>query len=159
MKYIFEINVYTDGDFSLPFVPRGMRYDENYSYSFQESYNDREIAIKSILRICEFLKENMYTSREYVKESWNRCIDNFIEGIKNSDSTSLYERVSEEISGNYDGTEFIFEAQEQYINCGFCVNDEEYALIKQNKINVTNEMIKETVMALFKNNMESQDGK
>ena len=154
MRYRFEVNIYTDGDFGLPFVPRGMRYDGDYNYSFAEYYKNRETAIESVLRICQFLKEYMHTSRDYVKESWDRHIDNFVEALKNSDSSSIYEYMG----GNYEGTEFKFTSEELYINCGFHVNDEEHDLIKRDKNNVTNEMIKEAVMALFKNKMETPDG-
>lgn len=43
MKYIFEINIFTDGDFGLPFVPAGMKYDGEYNYSFRKEYTNRNL--------------------------------------------------------------------------------------------------------------------
>jgi hypothetical protein len=78
MKYIFEINLYTDGDYALPFVPCGMKYDGDYEYTFKKCYTDRDVAIDDVSKICVFLKENIRTSRDYVKESWDRHIDQYI---------------------------------------------------------------------------------
>ena len=149
MKYIFEINVCTDGDFCLPFIPRGMKYDENGDYAFKKAYNNREQAIEDIIDICGFLKGYMYTSRDYVKELWNDCINNFIKRIEASDG-SVDERIEEYIGGNYEGTEFIFYAEPQRLRCDFAVTDEEHKMIKNNDNEVTSDMIKDVVLALFR---------
>lgn len=149
MKYVFEIEVRTDGDFSLEFVPVGMRHDDE-SYSFRREYNDREIAIEDINSICSFLKSHMHTHRDYVKEMWNNTIDEFIKYLKES-VESDHEYVSELMSGNYDGTEFRFYTKEQYVKVGFYATDEEIELIKSNK-KVTDEMIKEVILDLYRNN-------
>lgn len=149
MQYIFQINVCTDGDFCLPFIPRKMKYDEYGDYSLYESYNDRDRAIEDVLSICAFLKENIYTNRDYVKKLWEGCINNFVERLKASDA-SAEEEITEYISGNYDGTEFIFYVKPQHMKCEFAVTDEEYEMIKQNKNHVTYSVIKETVLDLFK---------
>jgi tryptophan-rich sensory protein len=62
MKYIFKINVKTDGDFCFPFVPAGMNYDGEYEYKFEKSYKDRDIAIKDIIYICNsfFITYHLY---------------------------------------------------------------------------------------------------
>lgn len=148
MQYIFQINVCTDGDFCLPFVPRKMRYD-NGDYFFYESYNDRDRAIEDVLNICVFLKENIYTNRDYVKKLWDQCIDSFVERVKASE-TSADEEIIEYIGGNYDGTEFIFYVKPQHMKCEFAVTDEEYEMIKENKNDVTYDMIKEIVLDLFR---------
>lgn len=149
MKYIFEVNVYTDGDFGFQFVPRGMEFDGGYEYTLEKSYDDRDVAIKDITNICVFLKEQMETSRKYVREDWNRCIDDFVKRLYASNK-SEHERVEEYMSGNYDGTEFIFRAEAQRLKCDFCVTDEEYEMIKSNRSGVTIGMVKEAVLALFK---------
>lgn len=149
MKYTFEINVYTDGDFYLQFVPCGMSYDGSYRYTFAKSYKNRDMAIEEISSICSFLKEQMKTSRDYVKENWNKCIDNFVKNLKESNEAE-FRTVTECMSGNHDGTEFIFCAEPQYINCGFYVTDEEYEIIKENSNGVTTDTIKKAVIELFK---------
>lgn len=149
MKYVFEIEVRTDGDFSLEFVPVGMRHDD-YEYSFRREYNDRDIAVEDINSICSFLKSHMHSHRDYVKEMWNNTIDKFIKSVKNSEP-NLLEYVSEWMSGNYDGTEFRFYTEEQYLEFGFCATDEEIEIIKNNK-SITNEMIKEAIVDLYRNN-------
>lgn len=155
MKYVFEINIYTDGDFSFPYVPLGMTYDGNYTYNFTKEYNckkgnkeNKENAIDDVLEICTFLKENVFSWREYKKESVCRCIDDFIENIKNNKKEHFY--IEEEFSGNYDGR-FVLRTKDDYIKCGFYATDEEIELF-QNDEGITNEMVKEAVLDLFRNN-------
>lgn len=151
MKYIFKINICTDGDFSFPYVPRGMTFNGHENYEFDESFDDKNKAIKNILDICAFLKEQMYTSRDYVRESWNKCIDEFTKQLKESDNTE-HNKISTYMYGNYDGTEISFYTEDDYIKCEFYATDEEIELIKNNHEGITNEMIKEVVLDLFRNN-------
>lgn len=149
MKYIFEVNVYTNGDFSLPFIPRGMIYDCEWGYSLRTSYTDRDNAINDILSICNFLKHNMKTDINYLKNRWGECIDSFINAIEESDS-SQPQIIDEYMGGNYEGTEFKFYTEDiQYVNYTFKVTNEEYELIKNNE-DITNEMIKEAIIDLYK---------
>lgn len=149
MNYTFEIDIYTDGDFHFPYIPCGMEYnDDNYHYYFKKSYKDRDKAIKDVLNICAFLKEQMYTSRDYVKVHCDRCIDNFVERLKASDKAE-HERIVEYISGNYD-MEFNFRTEKRYLNYGFYVTEEEFETIKSSTADITSEMIKDAVMTLFK---------
>lgn len=149
MKYTFKINVYTDGDFYLQFVPCGMSYDSSYRYTFTKSYQNRDMAIEEINNICSVLKDQIKTSKYHVREDWNKCIDNFVKNLKESNETE-FKTVTTYMSGNYDGTEFVFYAEPQYINCGFYVTDEEYEMIKENRNGVTTDMIKKAVLKLFK---------
>ena len=149
MKYIFEVNICTDGDFSFPFVPCGMEHCMYENYSFKKSYEDRDKAIEDIVNICSFLKEQMHTSRDYVREDWNECIDNFIKRLCASKKT-VYEYVEECIGGNYDGTEFIFRVVPHSYKFEFRVTDEEYEMLRKNAYGVTIGMVKEAVMALFR---------
>lgn len=153
MKYIFKINIYTDGDFSLPFVPCGMKYDGDYEYTFEKYYKDRNKAIEDVVNICSFLKERICTSKNYIKEIWNTHIDNFVKHLKESNE-SVYERVEEYMSGNYEGTEFIFRAEAQRLNYSFAVTDEEFEMIHKNDSCVTNSMVKEAVLALFSDHIK-----
>lgn len=147
MKYVFEIEVRTDGDFSLEFVPVGMSHDDE-SYSFRREYNDRKIAIEDINSICSFLKSHMHTHRDYVREMWNDTIDRFIKALKES-VESGHEYVSSYMSGNYDGTEFIFYTEYQYAKFKFRVTDEELKMIK-GKRKLTEEEIKNAILSLYK---------
>lgn len=149
MNYIFEINLYTDGDYSLPFVPCGMKYDGDYEYTFRKSYTDRDVAIENIFSICSFLKENIHTSRDYVKENWDNHIDYFIAKLKTS-SPSASERVEEYMGGNYEGTEWVFRAEVQKIDCSFFVTDEELEIIKRNDNHISRKDIKEAILSMFR---------
>lgn len=147
MRYIFKINICTDGDFDFRFVPRGMKFDAGYT--FKKEYNDKDTAIKDIADICEFLKEQIYTNKDYVREAFNECVDGFMHKIcKPNTATNI--DIYEYMSGKYDETKFVFYAEEQYIDCGFYVTDEEYAMIKASNKSVTNKMFKEAYLALFK---------
>ena len=75
MRYILKINICTDGDFGFRFVPRGMKFDEDYT--LKKEYNDKDTAIKDIVNICEFLKEQIHTNKDYVREAFNECVDGF----------------------------------------------------------------------------------
>jgi hypothetical protein len=149
MNYIFEINLYTDGDYSLPFVPCGMKYDGDYEYTFRKSYTDRDVAIKNIFSICSFLKENIHTSRDYIKKDWDNHIDHFITKLKTS-NPSAPERVEEYMGGNYEGTEWVFKTEAQKIDCSFFVTDEEFEMIKKNDNHISRKDIKEAILSMFR---------
>ena len=148
MKYVFEIKIYTDGDFGFPYVPKGMTFDGDYGYELRKEYKDRERAIKDILTICGFLKEQINTRRNYVKEYWSECVTNFVKRLE--ESNNIHEYITECMSGNYDGTEISFYTEDDYVEFGFYVSDEEMELIKNNHEKVTNEMIKKAVLDLFR---------
>ena len=149
MNYVFKIKIYTDGDFSLPYVPRGMTYNDCYQYKFKKSYRNIDKAIEDVLEICSYLKDNMHTSRDYVKEYWDRCIDDFVEQL-NAFDKNKHEKIYSYMSGNYDGTKFSFYSKDDYVKCNFYASDEELKMIKENRNGVTNAMIKEAVMNLFR---------
>lgn len=149
MKYILEIGIYTDGDFNLPFVPRGMMYVDEYTYIYKKTYDDRAIAVKDAVEICDFLKKQMDTSRDYVREDWNECVDNFMKNLKESKETED-EFVTSCMSGNYDGTKFAFYTEKQFVDFRLCVTVEEHKLISENRNRITDEMVKEAILALLK---------
>lgn len=149
MEYIFEVNIYTDGDFCFPFVPCGMDCYSDETYRLKKFYENRDKAIEDIVNICDFLKDQMHTSRYYIHELWNECIDNFIERLYASIETE-HEIVEKCLGGNYDGTEFIFQVLPHHYYCDFRINDEEYKMVKRNVNGVTSGMIKEAIMALYK---------
>jgi hypothetical protein len=149
MNYILNINLNTDGDYCLPFVPAGMTYDGYCcSYSLEKNYKNRDEAIKDAIDICIFLKENIRTSRDYVKESFDLHIDNFVDKLRESEF-SVNEWIEEYMYGNYDGTKFIFQAKAHKIDCSFYVTDEEFDLISKNDKHVVRSEIKAAVLSLF----------
>ena len=149
MEYIFEFNICTDGDFSFQFVPCGTKRYVDETYEFKKYYEDRDEAIKDVANICAFLKEQIYTSRDYVREDWNRHIDNFVERLYASNEI-VHEYVEERMYGNYDGTEFIFRAQPHTYNFSLSLTDEEFELIRKNSKLVTIREVKEAVLPLFR---------
>ena len=152
MKYVFKFDIYTDGDFGFPYGPVGMTYDECFRYEFKRSYDDKDKAFKSVLEICSFLKENVRSSREYKKECFYECIDSFVEKVKDGEEDFDHDVIVEYMWGNYDGTEISLYTEDDYIKCGFYASDEEIELFKNNYKGITNEMIKEAVLDLFRNN-------
>ena len=148
MKYIFEVNIETDGDFRLPFIPCGMKYDGYSKYAFCKSYTDRKQAIDDIIKICTFLKENMQTHKDYIKSMWDRHVDCFVEKLSKS-SESINEIVEEYMNGNYDGTEWIFHSESRMFEFSFPVTDEEFDRIRRNDNHIIRSDIKNAVLALF----------
>ena len=149
MKYNFKVTIHTDGDFHFPFVPCGMKDDGYEFYMLDKDYKDRSEAIKDILSICAFLKEQMYTNRNYIREYWESTVDDFVKRLHASKATE-YEYVASYMNGNYDGTELIFQAIPHVFKCNFSVTDEEWALLMNNGNDVTMGMVKDAVLALFK---------
>lgn len=149
MEYLFKVNIKTDGDFHFPFVPCGMKDYGDDSYTLAKSYADRTKAIQDIDNICAFLKEQMYTNRNYIREYWESTVDDFVKRLHASKATE-YEYVASYMNGNYDGTELIFQAIPHVFKCNFSVTDEEWALLMNNGNDVTMGMVKDAVLALFK---------
>jgi hypothetical protein len=148
MKYIFKINMQTDGDFGFRFVPIGMTQESYGWFSFERTYTDRFKAIEDVEEVCRFLRENIRANRDSVVEMWHTHIDNFLNSLRNSEA-SIDEYVEENIYGNYDGTEFLFRAAPNVVNFKFDVTDEEYARILDHRINVKQDKVKAAVLALY----------
>ena len=150
MEYIFDINISTDGDFSFPYVPCDMKYyPTSGTYSLNKIYDDKVSAIKDITDICAFLKEQMQTDRDWVKEMFNERIDNFVLRIYEA-NIDIGTYISEYMSGNYDKTEFAFYVQSNRYNFTLNLTDEEFELIRKNGKNITIWQVKDAVLALFK---------
>lgn len=153
MKYIFKININTDGDFGFDFVPTGMIYDGFETFTFETDYPDIIIAKERIITICKFLKEHIRIPefRDYVKKQWDECVDEFIEKIYKLDNPTSDEMVISDMSGNYAETEFYFYAKTEPVTIKmYDVTHEERELIKRNKDKVTSEMLKEAVLTLYR---------
>lgn len=155
MKYIFTINIQTDGDFGFQFVPRGMEQESCDWFKFERTYTDRAKAIEDVEEVCRFLRENIHTHRDSMVETWHTCIDNFLNSLRNSEASND-EYVEENIYGNYDGTEFLFRAAPNVVNLKFDVTDEEYARIMDHRINVKPEKVKAAILALYDDPFDDQ---
>lgn len=155
MKYIFEINIQTDGDFGFQFVPTGMTEENSEWYTFERSYIDRDKAIEDVGNICKFLRENVCAVRDSVIATWHCCIDNFLTELQNSEA-SVNECVETTADGNYYGTRFLFRAAPKIINFKFDVTDEEYNRILDHRINVKQARIKAAVLALYDDSADDQ---
>lgn len=150
MEYIFEVNISTDDDFGFSYIPRDMKYyPTNGTYSLKNSYDDKASAIKDITDICAFLKGQMSTGRDWVKEMFNERIDSFVRQVCEVD-VSVDTYIAEYMSGNYDGTEFIFRVQPHRYNFSLNLTDEEAELIRKNGKCVSIGQVKEAILALFK---------
>lgn len=149
MEYHFNITIHTDGDFHFPFVPSGMKDDGYEFYMLDKSYQDRSEAIKDIVSICTFLKEQMFTYKDYVRDQFNRCINTFLDRLCSSNGTE-HEYIDEYMNGNYDGTEFVFKSIPHSFKFELRLTDEEYELIHKTKKDVSMGMLHDAVLALFK---------
>ena len=149
MKYNFKVTIHTDGDFHFPFVPCGMKGDGYEFYMLDKDYRDRNEAIQDMLNICAFLKEQMQTEREYVRDYWNKTVDCFVNRLQASEAR-IGEYVYSCMNGNYYGTEFVFEAHPSVYQFELMLTDEEHECINTNKNGVTLGMVHDAVLALFK---------
>jgi hypothetical protein len=119
------------------------------NYSFTKSYEDKVEAVKDITNICTFLKEQMDTERDWVREMFNDSVDIFVRDLHEADITSdTY--IYEGMSGNYCGTDFIFRVKPCEYSFTLSLTDEEFELIHKSIGLVTRGQIKDAVMALFK---------
>lgn len=149
MKYRFTINIYADNDFGIYFVPRGMEYDDdNDTYSYEKEYVNKDTCKVDVLEICELLKQHFFSSRYYVEESFMNCINKFIEDVECRIDDSDFGHTQSSVWGNYD-IEFKLERIPERLLCNFNLTDEELNIIKKNKNNVTDEMVKAAVMGLY----------
>lgn len=151
MRYILELDISTDGDFGFDYVPVGMECDSwKNCYSLTKEYNDEGLATRDIVNICAFLKENIQCDRDWVKEMFCQRMDNFIHQIYAADFTNTDTYIYESMSGNYDGTSFVFRVAPCEFTFSLNLTDEEFKLVRKKTGLVTREQIKDVVMALYK---------
>lgn len=146
MKYQLKISINTDGDFYFPYVPCGMTCDGE-KYHFQKEYRDRETAIRATHDICQFLKKHLTTSKDYVKKEIENFISVFETRLENSEESDN-EYVSDYLGGNYNWTEFCFEAIPLYYKVSFKVTDEEAYQIQKRIWLLKDEDIKKAILDL-----------
>ena len=81
IKYIFKILIYTDNEFSIPYVPAGMTFDWDKTYSLTKEYSDIAYAIADIEDICLFLRQNIRSEYCFVDDYWAGLIDEFLKKV------------------------------------------------------------------------------
>lgn len=158
MNYVIEINIQTDGDFSFKYVPAGMTYDGCFRYKYIKTFNDLKKAVSHAVEISNFLTEHLYTTSNYVKNYWHRAIEAYLNQIQKINDTDSNKYIIEEISGNYEGTEFTFQVKPIIAKFDFTATDEEWALI--NKVNNSKNPlvrldIKEAILNLYRKRAET----
>ena len=154
MTYSFELHINTDGDFGFKYGPIGMTYDEGcQSYDLIRVYKDKDNAINDVIGIVDFLKNNISTSRTWVREMWLEHCDNFLEKLWNMDNDFIYREMFE----NYEGTVFRFFANsEPCLSVNLLLTEDEYQMVK-NRTDISYNKIKEAVLNLYKNKGENYD--
>lgn len=159
MEYIFKLDFVTDGDFGFDFVPCNMKYDGYERYWFEKTYNDYNIAVRDIKKICEFLKNNI-SGKDCVAGNVKTHINTFICNIdKNTDKrvSGIFTKdklfhINTSMYGNYEGTEFTFYTSPKKVCFEFLLTEEEEELYKKNVHKVTYGDIKKAVLELFERN-------
>ena len=138
MRYRFELCFYTDGDFGLDFIPRGMRYDDEM-YNYSEEFNDLDMAVEKIDHILTKIELELH-GRDYVVDSVLSMISKFRDRLLNH-STDIY--VS--MSGNQDGTEISFYQIPNTYRVKFECSDDESEVLKSGLKSYTDETISNAV--------------
>lgn len=146
MKYRLKISINTDGDFYFPYVPCGMTRDGE-KYYFRQEYRDREAAALAAYDICQFLKSQLKTNKDYVKEDIERAFNSFATSL-HTFKLSSDEYVAEYVWGNYSGTEFLLEETPLYYKISFKVNDEEAYRIQRMVGRLKDEDVKKAILDL-----------
>lgn len=118
MRYELNINLYTDGDYGLKFIPRDMRWDDG-EYTLRKEFSNGDKAVKETLEICEFIKNHIHGRADSIK----CCIDLFIHKLKSTEITPFTE-IYKCVGGNYDGTYFEFRAIPEIRTINLHMSDE-----------------------------------
>lgn len=138
MKYKFELCFYTDGDFGLDFIPKGMRYGgEMYNYS--EEFNDLDMAVEKIDYILTKIELELH-GRDYVVDRVLGMISEFRDKLLNH-STDIYVFMS----GNQEGTEISFYQIPNTYRVKFECNDDEAEMLKNDLKPYSDETISNAV--------------
>lgn len=119
MRYELNINLYTDGDYGLKFIPCDMRWDDE-EYTLRKEFSNSDKAVKETLEICEFIKNHVHGR---AADSIKYCIDLFTDKLKSTEITPFTE-IYECAGGNYDGTYFEFRAIPEIRTMNLYMSDE-----------------------------------
>jgi len=131
MQYTFKLEIYTDSDFSFPYIPIGMKYGIE-CYSLEKDFKNKEAAVKYIKDISEFLKTHI-TGDKYAIESFKSMLERFCKNLEDKPNNHFHSCV-DYMGGNYEGTSISLEQtlNKVYITELF-LTDEEYDLYKSAK--------------------------
>ncbi len=124
MRYVFDLYFYTDGDFGLDFIPKGMKYGyERYDYS--EEFSDLDIAVEKIDHILTKIESELH-GKDYVVDDVLGMISEFRDRLILNHSTDIF--VS--IGGNQEGTEMRFYTIPNTYKVKFECSDAESEMLK-----------------------------
>lgn len=142
MKYILDINFFTDGDFGFPYIPRDMRYDRNYRYSLYKEYENKEEAITDTLDIINFLERNVRFGNMN-KDTFYDVVRKFKEELKDKVEMENISIVNS-VYGNQD-IELRFFTEPNSIKLEIPLSDKEYETINGNFRNIPRESMESIV--------------
>lgn len=154
MRYIFEMDLHTDGDFGFPFlVPCGLIWnDDEGKYSFKKIYSNRKTAVKEVNEICSYLKDNVH-GIDYVVDGVRLMFEKFLNELNSNTSNENLsienEYVYEEMSGNQDGTVITFHSEPEYYYDLPWTDEELDIIFKSNKF-PTQKDLKQAILNLYK---------
>lgn len=152
MRYIFEMDLHTDGDFGFPFlIPCGLIWNnEKEKYSFKKEYSNRKTAVKEVNEICTYLKDNVH-GINYVVDRVRLMFEEFLKELNSNTSNENpsieNEYVYEEMSGNQ--TEITFYSEPEYYY-DLPWTDEELDIIINSKKSPTQKDLKQAILNLYK---------
>lgn len=140
MRYKFELCFYTDGDFGLDFIPRGMRYDDCGIYSYNEEFSDLDIAAERIDHILTKIESELH-GKDSVVDDVLDMISEFRDRLILNHSTDIF--VS--IGGNQEGTGIRFYQIPNTYRVKFECSDDEAEMLKTGLKSYTDETISNAV--------------
>lgn len=154
MRYIFEMDLHTDGDFDFSFLipfPCGLIWNnEKEKYSFKKEYSNRKTAVKEVNEICSYLKDNVH-GINYVVDRVRLMFEEFLKELNSNTSNENpsieNEYVYEEMSGNQ--TEITFYSEPEYYY-DLPWTDEELDIISNSKNSPTQKDLKQAILNLYK---------
>ena len=142
MKYILDINFFTDGDFGFPYIPRDMKYDGSYRYSLYKEYKNKKEAITDTLDILNFLERNVRFGN-MDEDAFYDVMRKFQEEIKDEIEKKNI-RITHVAHGNQD-IELFFFTEPNSIKLEIPLSDKEYETINGNFRNIPRENMKSIV--------------
>lgn len=142
MKYILDINFFTDGDFGFPYIPRDMKFDGSYRYSLHKEYENKEEAITDTLDILNFLERNVRFGN-MDEDTFYDVMRKFKEEIKGKVEMENIS-IAQSVYGNQE-IEFYFFSEPNAIKLEIPLSDKEYETINGNFRNIPRENMKSIV--------------
>ena len=151
-KFIFGFHFYTNGDYGFYFVPSSTEFKQIDCtvyrctvYSYDRSYNNYEQAIRSINKLLNRLKDELY-GKDWVVKELKEMINSFLEKL-NTGSLNVFQS----LSGNYEGTCLSFNKVANTVNCIFeCDDDEEETMLREKLNEIDINEFKQNILKLHR---------